>query len=781
MGPGIRSGILAAGLVLAAAVSATAASGGRWTKEFTEPWFDGHVDVVTTWRGYVVIAGEFEWLDGRPLGSPALWDGETWQTLGGGVNGTVHVIYENYGGDLWVGGEFTQAGNVEAHGIARWNGQWHAAGDGIDGVVHDIVSWVPGIVAVGEFPPTGENGSENIAVWDGTGWSGIGGGWLRNGPILTTTTFEGKLVLGGEFSYGNGIAFWDGIDWQLPGGWGLNSCDASGDAVVRDMGRNGNWLHIVGDFRAPPHSARNIARFVGDGWVPVGTEFDDCRTITDFESFNGHAWVVAEGELWTLRTEGWVQMDAGPFTRVNMVSGTGGQLFVGGDRGWAGDVTRLDLADEWIYARPDRVTGFQGSVSCMIPWGDAIVAGGGFAGVAGVPTTRVAMRNGTTWQPLGEGLNANVHCLTVHEGALVAGGSFNGSGFNTLARRAARWNGDAWESLGAGFTDGTVTKLLSDAGELLAIGSFTEAAGVPLQGVAAWSGSQWSQRGSPVPGILDLARVNGELMAGGAFALPDGGNALARWNGTDWESFPGEPDGAVHRIAEFRGELIVVGDFQNIGGVSARRVARWDGGAWSPLGAGANARVNRFTEYAGQLYVAGDFSEMDGKPAARVAHWDGREWWPLGEGVYCAALALLPVDGRLWIAGALIRAGGFPAPRIASWTQPVSVPGFDLAAAPDEFLAPAPIVLRAWPNPAAGSAEQSIGFSLPARADVMLTVHDIAGRLVRTVTARGLPAGRGEVRWDGRDDAGRRSAAGVYFVRLVAAGQSVTQKIVRVD
>jgi hypothetical protein len=48
-----------------------------------------------------------------------------------------------------------------------------------------------------------------------------------------------------------------------------------------------------------------------------------------------------------------------------------------------------------------------------------------------------------------------------------------------------------------------------------------------------------------------------------------------------------------------------------------------------------------------------------------------------------------------------------------------------------------------------------------------VTVHDLAGRRVRDlgrVGDDGTETGR-EVVWDGRDDAGRRVAAGVYFVR----------------
>jgi hypothetical protein len=54
----------------------------------------------------------------------------------------------------------------------------------------------------------------------------------------------------------------------------------------------------------------------------------------------------------------------------------------------------------------------------------------------------------------------------------------------------------------------------------------------------------------------------------------------------------------------------------------------------------------------------------------------------------------------------------------------------------------------------------------------------VAGREVRTLVA-GLPqlAGRYEAPWDGRDDAGRACASGVYIYRLSAGPFSDSGKM----
>ena len=74
----------------------------------------------------------------------------------------------------------------------------------------------------------------------------------------------------------------------------------------------------------------------------------------------------------------------------------------------------------------------------------------------------------------------------------------------------------------------------------------------------------------------------------------------------------------------------------------------------------------------------------------------------------------------------------------------------------------------------------TIAYTLPRAGAVRLTVHDAAGRRVRTLTDGSRPSGRSEAVWDGRDEAGSRVAAGVYFLRLDALGGTETGKLTRI-
>ncbi len=80
------------------------------------------------------------------------------------------------------------------------------------------------------------------------------------------------------------------------------------------------------------------------------------------------------------------------------------------------------------------------------------------------------------------------------------------------------------------------------------------------------------------------------------------------------------------------------------------------------------------------------------------------------------------------------------------------------------------------PNPFNPST--TITFSLRERGAVSLAIYDVAGRLVRVLIDDVMEAGPRDVTWDGRDNAGRGAASGVYFYRLEAGEFVETRKMV---
>ncbi len=81
-----------------------------------------------------------------------------------------------------------------------------------------------------------------------------------------------------------------------------------------------------------------------------------------------------------------------------------------------------------------------------------------------------------------------------------------------------------------------------------------------------------------------------------------------------------------------------------------------------------------------------------------------------------------------------------------------------------------------YPNPF--NPVTKIAFTVPEGAErVTLTVHNVAGEVVRTLVDEAMSAGPALAVWDGRDDRGRPLASGVYFARIVAGGESACRKM----
>ncbi|MDP2808329.1 MAG: FlgD immunoglobulin-like domain containing protein [bacterium] len=83
-----------------------------------------------------------------------------------------------------------------------------------------------------------------------------------------------------------------------------------------------------------------------------------------------------------------------------------------------------------------------------------------------------------------------------------------------------------------------------------------------------------------------------------------------------------------------------------------------------------------------------------------------------------------------------------------------------------------------YPNPSTGLVTASYGLSQPG--PVELGVYNMLGQKVKTIKNEWQPAGYYTVQWDGKNDQGRKAAAGVYLYQLKAAGCQETKKMVLV-
>jgi hypothetical protein len=94
-----------------------------------------------------------------------------------------------------------------------------------------------------------------------------------------------------------------------------------------------------------------------------------------------------------------------------------------------------------------------------------------------------------------------------------------------------------------------------------------------------------------------------------------------------------------------------------------------------------------------------------------------------------------------------------------------------------DLSGPDEVVLHpAVPNPF--NPGTKITFSIDRDALAVLSIYDVAGRLVRTLVNRRLEAGSYAEAWDGRDTSGDEVASGIYFYRLTAGNRTLTKKMV---
>ena len=607
--------------------------------------------------------GRFEPAWPTPSSTLSRWDGASWTSLNAGI-GEIRALVvhdDGTGAALYAGGAFRFVNSGPIVSVARWDGaSWTEVGTVFDGPVEELGVFDDGsgplLYAGGTFTSAGGVAATNVARWDGAAWSAVGGGIGAGSPDEVVATFRvfddgsgASLFAGGHFHTAGGapamhVAKWDGTSWS-PLGTGMNSVVRA--LTVFDDG-SGAALYAGGFFtRAGGVQAWRAARWDGASWSALGNRID-----------------TADNDVLALAT-------------YDDASGDGTELYAAGRFDLVGGAPAMHVA-RWDGEHWDTVGGgFDDTVHALLVFDDvlrsrpALYAGGEFSMAGGQPASCIAAWDGTSWSPLGAGVNGIVRALGAFDDglgggpALYAAGDFTTAG-GTPAARIARWNGVSWSPLGSG-TDGVVSSLavFDDGGgpALFAGGFFVNAGGVMASRIARWNGTSWTPVGSGMIGgpVLCL-RVFDDgsgpaLYAGGEFSRTASGsvmNGIARWNGVAWSSLDGGMGngGDVHALGAFDDgagtALYAGGRFRVAGGMAAESAARWNGSAWSPLGGGVQVGPLRaFAVFdAGKgpdLYAGGEFHVSDPEDSF-LARWNG-----------CSAEALPSAPISTWVGSRRLR------------------------------------------------------------------------------------------------------------------------------
>lgn len=608
-------------------------------------------------------------------------------TFGGepGANGTIRamtVFDDGSGAALYIGGNFSAAGRMEASRVAKWDGtSWKPVGSGVEGdipIVAALTVFDDGngkrLVAAGRLTTAGGVAANNIAQWDGSNWSALGSG-LDNFVSAIAVFDDGTgaaLYAGGSFGNAGGvpasnIAKWNGSSWSPVGG-GLNNTVLA--LTVFDDG-GGAALYVGGGFTtAGGVSVNRIARWDGTTWTGLGSGMD--------------SWVYA------LRA---------------FDDGTGAALYAGGLFTTAGGVTAHNIA-KWngsSWAEVGNAAFSMGSNNVIYSLeeyddgsGPALYAGGSFTTAAGLAANHIAKWDGLSWSTLDSGVNTVVYALSAFDDgggeALFVGGSFLRAG-DLGVSRIARWNGSDWSEVGDGVTASIGALEVFDDGSgpaLFVSGVFWGVGGVPgTEHIAKWDGSNWSALGSGLNSAARALKVfddgtGAALYVGGVFQTAGGipASNVAKWDGLNWTALGQGMNGGVEAFTEFNdgsgNVLIAAGAFTTAGGVEAKRFAFWNGSHWAPVGTafGSNisgGSVSALTVYddgiGPALFAGGSFTFV--LSTKHVARWSGSTWHTVGGDTDGTVLTMTVFDDgsgpALFVGGRFTSAGGVTARNLAKW------------------------------------------------------------------------------------------------------------------
>lgn len=322
--------------------------------------------------------------------------------------------------ELIFGGAFGSVGGLDIDSIVRWNGrEWLDLGSNpCNGVVRTIVNWDPdgdgplgpALFVGGGFTTLAGQPIRRAAMWDGSAWSAMGGGF--DGQVSSSTT-------------------WD------PDG----------------PGPEPDWLVAGAIGQSTPPTGATISRFDDGGWIPVSDIASYGFLSLDLQVWDPdgagpqHPVLVSAGQgfgVWSPE-----------FHYANIISYAHGGAWQAVGAGLNGQVDALTTFD------------FDGPG----PQSPSLVAGGAFTATAdsATPLLRIARWDGAQWLPIGAGFTGGfsqaVRTLTTWDPdgdgplpvELVAAGDFTHSG-SALVNNMARWTGSAWVSFDGGL-DGTAISL----------------------------------------------------------------------------------------------------------------------------------------------------------------------------------------------------------------------------------------------------------------------------------------------------------------------------------
>lgn len=189
-------------------------------------------------------------------------------------------------------------------------------------------------------------------------------------------------------------------------------------------------------------------------------------------------------------------------------------------------------------------------------------------------------------------------------------------------------------------------------------------------------------------------------------------------------------------------------------------------------------REHRFIIFGGNL----GGSQTNEVRAFRLNEGNWEQLSPTGEGPAAregAAAIYVEKENRMVVFGGRGASDFNDVWSLNNLARSTGVEGDDNIPAPQSFR-----LLGNYPNPLKRSLpfnETVIVYELAQPAHVLLTIYNVIGQPVKNLFNRRMAAGQHRVRWDGRDEAGKKVSSGIYLYRLQSGGAAVFKKMILVD
>ena len=323
----------------------------------------GYVSVMTTYKGNLIVGGNFYGIDTISANNIASWDGSSWSPMSLGIilsNSNSNPCYISslvvYNGELYAAGQFNKAGGILVNNIAKWNDtSWSDVGGGISGTsytVQALTVYNGALYAAGRFDLAGGVHVNHIAKWDGSQWSDVGGG-IRTynvNNIYTMTSHNGLLFVGGTFDSAGGVA------------------------------------------------ANNVARWNDSIWAPLGTGIGNYNTQVTSIAFNNEILYAAI-------------LDA---------NYSSNNPYTDSLAAWDGNA--------WSYRVGVTATNNNIGIDALLSFNGNLIVAGGFDSIGGITGNSLAQWNGINWSEFGGGLDGDPdpqgNTLCTYNGNLYVGGDF---------------------------------------------------------------------------------------------------------------------------------------------------------------------------------------------------------------------------------------------------------------------------------------------------------------------------------------------------------------------